>query len=1067
MGSRDFDFGRGFGVLSLGASLLASFPSGAIELADGRVEIHGAYEMQFRTLNQDFRHEWDLSQWKHILQLEAEVTLFDEPISIFDDASVFFRIEASYDCVWRRGCGVFPSADTYGDRAKGIPSRYRDGKRNGFVGDDPLLNPVNPGDPYHQTPAANLFLEDADPATPDGPGRFLPFDTPRERTSRLVGIADTPPFEILGPNFSFNTAFAPLLDYRFAIKQDAFTTSGGDASGADATILMWRPKDRITNVGLLASVANQSSPGLPFRPAVPAGGIQYTDSTRVGRGLFNPSAAFRRLDAKHNLDRYDQNFTQSELEWNFGASQDEYVLREAYVDLNLFDSRLFLRLGKQTIIWGKTELFRNMDQFNPSDLALVTLPDLEQSRIPLWSMRAIWSFWNVGPLDDVRLEIAWMMDDFEPHDVGRCGEPYAPLPVCDKSFGVFEHAVLGIGLAGERRPPNWWEDLSGVEIGARLEFRWDRFSFAITDFWHYEDTALPRIFNRYQRRVDPDSGRPLAALAPPDARCETGAERWCLRPGASGENNALAHSPQNRQIYDVICASSVAFFTLDPSVCALTITNSRAKTQLATLPDFATLLQAVQLRHIISATAAGNTDASGILAGLAGSPFAVTPLNFDACDAFLADCATPAPLPAPFLPGIANVNQSFANDSPFTVQSAPAVGNVGRGLRDVLTVQQEALLGCGPYFGSDCDRDGIDLFNAEASVVFQAWPGRTPGSPTATRFVNGQTIILPGARGPGDPGYTPLVDGTPPAGLNPVTGLPYRSELEAFSVNALQFVVALDVGTGVPLPCFFPDVAPPGGTVDPTAPINCPTVQDFFSVTQVTRPELRAGGNGAYGRRDFAWAAAGEVVLEYEKVNTLGFAVDFAEDVTATNWGVEFTWTASKDFVNSEVPSLRSDSDLLALTVSIDRPTFIRFLNRERTFFFNMQWFMEYIPDYVGRGPDDRHRGFAVDGPFTALGVFTVETGFLQDRLVPSATFVYDVKSESGAVALDLRYRYTANFTVTIGMSHFYGPGAAWRIPIGLGAAGESNQTYRSERFTRLNAVREKDELWVIFRRTF
>lgn len=80
---------------------------------------------------------------------------------------------------------------------------------------------------------------------------------------------------------------------------------------------------------------------------------------------------------------------------------------------------------------------------------------------------------------------------------------------------------------------------------------------------------------------------------------------------------------------------------------------------------------------------------------------------------------------------------------------------------------------------------------------------------------------------------------------------------------------------------------------------------------------------------------------------------------------------------------------------------------------------------------------------------------------------MYDVKSESGAVALDLRYRFSANATVTIGMNHFYGPGGAYTIPIGLGALGESNQSYRSERYTRLNAVRERDELWMIFRRTF
>ena len=39
-----------------------------------------------------------------------------------------------------------------------------------------------------------------------------------------------------------------------------------------------------------------------------------------------------------------------------------------------------MRLGLQNIVWGKTEVFRTTDQFNPQDLALSSLPTLEESR---------------------------------------------------------------------------------------------------------------------------------------------------------------------------------------------------------------------------------------------------------------------------------------------------------------------------------------------------------------------------------------------------------------------------------------------------------------------------------------------------------------------------------------------------------------------------------------------------------------------------------------------------------------------------------------------------------------
>jgi hypothetical protein len=513
---------------------------------------------------------------------------------------------------------------------------------------------------------------------------------------------------------------------------------------------------------------------------------------------------------------------------------------------------------------------------------------------------------------------------------------------------------------------------------------------------------------------------------------------------------------------------------------------------------------------LLSATAAGHLAAAGFISTLVGSIPPVVALYPDqsgvgGCDDRTADCALVGPgASTPLFPA-----GFFSSAGPLSA------GGSLFGLAEVLTDQQEALLGCGPFFrdpardasipgtfatepgpgpySASCDVYGIDLFHTEASVLFQAWPGFQKDGPVATRYWNGSLVTLPGARGPALPSgapnfaYDPRVDGCigdlgllgfgpaleaqlDPNGVcngrpllrDPRTLDPFTNELAIVSYNALLFIMALDLQNGPsPLCTGFPSLALPDEG------IGCPTLQDFFSVTQVARPDLRAGGNGRFGRRDFAWAGAGEIILEYEKVNTLGLAMDFSEDHTATNWGVELSWTASKDFVNSEVPSLRSESDLFALTVSVDRPSFVHFLNRERTFFFNMQWFFEYIPDHVGKGDRDSYRGYAVDGPWTALGVFTLETGYFQDRLTPSATFVYDVRSESGAVALDMRYRFTAQFSVTIGMNHFYGPGDSYVLPIGLGALGESNQTHKTERYSRLNAIRERDELFLLLRYTF
>jgi hypothetical protein len=78
----------------------------------------------------------------------------------------------------------------------------------------------------------------------------------------------------------------------------------------------------------------------------------------------------------------------------------------------------------------------------------------------------------------VRAELVVTYDQFEPTDIGRCGEPYAPNPACNKTFGLFIHGYAGLALAGEDRPPDPWNDAEGIEVGVRVEWRWDRFSFA-------------------------------------------------------------------------------------------------------------------------------------------------------------------------------------------------------------------------------------------------------------------------------------------------------------------------------------------------------------------------------------------------------------------------------------------------------------------------------------------------------------------------------------------------------------------------------------------------------------
>lgn len=62
----------------------------------------------------------------------------------------------------------------------------------------------------------------------------------------------------------------------------------------------------------------------------------------------------------------------------------EAEVREFYLDLQL-DSA-FVRVGKQQLVWGEADGIKLLDQLNPQSFREFTIPDPEQSRIPLWGI---------------------------------------------------------------------------------------------------------------------------------------------------------------------------------------------------------------------------------------------------------------------------------------------------------------------------------------------------------------------------------------------------------------------------------------------------------------------------------------------------------------------------------------------------------------------------------------------------------------------------------------------------------------------------------------------------------
>jgi hypothetical protein len=86
------------------------------------------------------------------------------------------------------------------------------------------------------------------------------------------------------------------------------------------------------------------------------------------------------------------------------------VLREFNIGINT--RYVNARIGKQTVVWGETDLYRLMDMFNPLDYGrFYVIRDAdygyEETRIPLWALRVgITPELSIGPLSDIQFEFA-------------------------------------------------------------------------------------------------------------------------------------------------------------------------------------------------------------------------------------------------------------------------------------------------------------------------------------------------------------------------------------------------------------------------------------------------------------------------------------------------------------------------------------------------------------------------------------------------------------------------------------------------------------------------------------
>jgi hypothetical protein len=215
---------------------------------------------------------------------------------------------------------------------------------------------------------------------------------------------------------------------------------------------------------------------------------------------FNPAGDQYVLGDRYSIEHQfvaGINHTDGQLQTRcFDGAHDWCWAREAYFEGKWNDTQI--RIGRQQVVWGKTDAFRLQDLVNPIDFGSHNVyPSLEERRIPSLSVDLVQSFGTLGPLEDASLEIVWVVDKFKPVQVGQCGDFWAFTAACESRADAGGHGLLNQSLAKvEQR--EW--TFANTEPGFRFEGRFPdpSISFSISGFWGIQDIPVARFVNGYK-----------------------------------------------------------------------------------------------------------------------------------------------------------------------------------------------------------------------------------------------------------------------------------------------------------------------------------------------------------------------------------------------------------------------------------------------------------------------------------------------------------------------------------------------------------------------------------------
>ncbi|WP_456444570.1 DUF1302 family protein [Thiolapillus sp.] len=166
------------------------------------------------------------------------------------------------------------------------------------------------------------------------------------------------------------------------------------------------------------------------------------------------------------------------------SDTSELELRELYYERGMGD--WYLTLGKQQVVWGKTDGLKVLDVVDPQSFREFILEDFDQSRIPLWTLNAEYAIpdWMGG---DWTLQLLWIPD-----------QSYHALPKPGATFAFHSPRLVprpppgvGVRLNAPKRPDRLIRD---SDIGLRLSGFVAGWDLSLNYLYQYDNR--PALYQR-------------------------------------------------------------------------------------------------------------------------------------------------------------------------------------------------------------------------------------------------------------------------------------------------------------------------------------------------------------------------------------------------------------------------------------------------------------------------------------------------------------------------------------------------------------------------------------------